>query len=1091
VASEARNAALRTSIHSGAGEGYAEHDGPATPGLRPIAWRISEALIRAFIFVVGCLTILVLSYLYGHRMLEGVLGGNDTTWALALVHWYGMWFPAIPNWYPLQGGGTPLAVFYPPLTSIAAVVIHRLTGLTEVQALAVFGFASVPVTAIGICLLVWTRLHRQMVALIAGLFYPLSGASWYWLTFMGMYAQAVSLMFVPFAFMLFDSYLFHSTQPGSELPSISRRLILPSAAILFALTFLTHPATAFVLSMAIMLQSIIVPVIKPPHQGRVSGLLISLRSALVGIGCGLGVAAFWVIPFYFTLSLANREGLTEFAAHQVPYTLPLGLLGIGEPNPSVFSAGLTFALPVAVFACLGVVRAVLRRNHALSWAILAGSFAIYTSMPGLWLGLVRVFEKLWAFTQARALVPSIILLPAVAAYGAEGGAKVILWAPLRAARILRRALSKRASTFSILSRMLDGVLLGVVTFGIVIVSVIALEGRLPNRNQFGGYGPPGAEGKLPFYFDDSEIRFRSSPDFSISAIPDPAAREAVAAVAQEIDLDQSVRIDNTPNLGGLTQALALYSDVTTLNAYNYQSSLIHSMWGYQQGLFYGETQATPQQIDQLAGWFGIQDVVLHKELDNLEKYDPLTWPVVAPTSAAGSSPIEIRQFTRAPAMASLLRTPKILVIGGFRDAIYEQVFRTFVDAGIPYDEALIVEGRHNIDDYTAEQLGKFDIVLLHGYGYKNEDRAWDLLGKYVQAGGSLYVDTGWQYWVPDWQMDQAPSVLPVQKLVWSEYDTTVEYIPGEVAPSDAAQVDDFAPLVWEGQSWGVSSPEGGLRSWASPVLSLGDHPLIAAGAYGNGKVVWSGMNLIGHAMTYDNNAERYFFQHLMLWLSPSVGYELPAPGVQRPDPDHISFQLDGPSIQGTSLLWREAYSPDWRASTVISGRRISIPIYRAGPGMMLLILPEIHSTNAVVEMEYSLGWGGWAGLGLTFMTAVGLALGVFMPGIFGPSRVHLTRARRESPHGSVAWASNLDDMTTTMDGPTLELEHRIDQALNTPTRTVSSGFEDEVDLDSHEGPAVTIKHAFDDDHAADQLLGWWEKKRSSEEPSGHEHEGHG
>jgi hypothetical protein len=1069
------------------------YDESTSRTFRPIAWRVLAMVSREAAFALGCFMILALAYLYGHSMLEGVLGGNDTTWALALVHWYDKWFPTIPNWYPLQGGGTPLAVFYPPLTSIAAVLIHRVTGLTEVQALAVFGFASVPITGIGIYLLVWTRLHKQMIALVAGLLYPLSGASWYWLTFMGMYAQGISLMFVPFAFMVFDIYLSQSTQAGAGRPSIGRRLVLPGAAILFALTFLTHPATAFVLSMAILLEAIVLPLVGPSLRGRLPALLISIRSALVGIAAGLALAAFWVIPFYRNLSLANREGLTEFAAHQVPYTLPLGLLGIGDPNPSVFSAGLTFALPVVVLACLGLVRAIFRRSHVLPWAILVGSFAIYTSMPGLWLGLVHVFEKLWAFTQARALVPSIILLPGVAAYGAEGAGKAILWAPVRAGGILFSTLSRHVLTSSFLFRMLDGILVTFVTFGVLIFSVVALEDRLPNRNQFGGYGPPGAGGKLPFYIEDSQIRLRSSPEYSISAVLDPAAREAVASLGRAIDLDQSVRIDNTPNLGGLTQALALYSDASTLNAYNYQSSLIHAMWGYQQGLFYGGTQATPQQINQLAGWFGIQDVVLHKELDSLEKYDPKMWPIVDPTHGSGSGPMEIRQYTEAPAMVSLLRAPKVLVIGGFQDAIYEQVFRTFVDAGVGYDQALIVEGAHDVDSYSAKQLAQFDVVLLHGYGYRNRDKAWDLLDEYVRAGGALYVDTGWQYWVPDWQMDQAPDVLPVEKLVWSEYGLSAEFSAGGPAAADDVLVDDFAPLIWEDQSWGVSSPEGGLRSWATPVLSVADHPLVAEGAYGSGKVVWSGMNLIGHAMAFGNAAEKEFFEHLILWLSPSTDPELPTPEVQRPDPDHIRFQLDGPIAQGTSLLWREAFSPDWRASTIINDRRVTIPIYRAGPGMMLLILPEIEGPSPVIEMDYSLGWGGWAGLGLSLAAAVGMTLGVVFPDFVDRGKRRLTRSHRELPHGSVAWAPNLGSETIDVDGRLGEQDARIDQSARAKSAEAAPTNEQQVDQGLPEDIQAWLAKAapFEDDPSADQLLGWWEKKRSSQERAGHEQEGHG
>jgi len=1052
-------------------------------GSRRFVWGVLASLIRGSAFMFGSFLIFVLTYLYAHSMLEGVLGGADTTWALALVHWYDRWFPSLPVWYPLQGGGTPLLFFYPPLTSFSAVLIHRLVGFTEAQSLAIIGFASVPITGIGIYLLVWARLRRQTLALIAGLFYPLSGASWYWLTIMGMYAQAVSMMFVPFAFLLFDAYISAAAQAETRKASLGRRLVLPCAAITFALTFLTHPATAFVLSMALLLHSIVLPIFAPSPSGRLPSHLASVRAALIGIASGLGIAAFWVIPFVRNLTLANREGLTEFAAHQVPYTLPMGLLGVGEPNPSVFSAGLTFALPVVVLAGLGLVRAVLRRGQALSWAILAVSFATYTSMPGLWLGLVRVFEKLWAFTQARALVPSIILLPAVAAYGAEGIAEAVLWLPLNARRVLGRAFSKPTLKPSTIPRMLTGGLVALTALGVAVGSVVALEDRLPDRNQFGGYGPPGASGKLPFYLEDSRLALRSPPTYSITATTDPGGRDAVAALETVLRLDEPVRIDNTPNFGSLTQALALYSEASTLNAYNYQSSLIHAMWGYQQGLFYGETHATPRQINELAMWFGIQNVILNREQDNLDKYDPDSWPVIYPVNSTDPDPMEIRHFTGAPPLGSLLRTPVVLVVGGSQNAVYEQVFRMFVDAGISYDEALIVEGGHNIDEYTADELQPFDVVLLHGYGYKNKDRAWGLLEEYVRDGGSLYVDTGWQYWVPDWQMEEIPMVLPVEKLVWSDFGMTTDFTISRAAVADGVQAADFSPLVWEGRPWGVSSAEGGLRGWASPILSVRGTPLIAAGTYGNGRVVWSGMNLIAHAMINDNSAERDLFDRLVLWLSSSPGSELTAPQVQRADPDHIRISLDEPTARGTTILWREAYSPDWRATSIVNGRRTDIPIYRAGPGMMLLMLPRIQEANTIVEMEYTLGWSGRVGVGLTLVTAVGLLLNVVFPGFLGRGSGGPVRRRRDLPQGSVAWAPNLGDPSSKQDGPVAETDPRMEQmsdiGFGGKPRTGQNG----IDLGVREDARASLRNERGSSSAAnpaaDRLLYQWESTRVS------------
>ncbi|MEW6567778.1 MAG: hypothetical protein AB1449_06355 [Chloroflexota bacterium] len=119
-------------------------------------------------------------------------------------------------------------------------------------------------------------------------------------------------------------------------------------------------------------------------------------------------------------------------------------------------------------------------------------------------------------------------------------------------------------------------------------------------------------------------------------------------------------------------------------------------------------------------------------------------------------------------------------------------------------------------------------------------------------------------------------------------------------------------------------------------------------------MVWSGINLIGHSTIYDNDIERVVLGRLIAWLAadPHLGV-LPAPQIIRDVPDQVAFRLSVPVLEGTRLLWREAYSPDWRAEVVIDGDRRPVRIERAGPGLVLLPLPAIAGQGAVVELEYT------------------------------------------------------------------------------------------------------------------------------------------
>jgi hypothetical protein len=287
---------------------------------------------------------------------------------------------------------------------------------------------------------------------------------------------------------------------------------------------------------------------------------------------------------------------------------------------------------------------------------------------------------------------------------------------------------------------------------------------------------------------------------------------------------------------------------------------------------------------------------------------------------------------------------------------------------------LVVEGVHLIDDYSIRDLREFDVVFLHGYGYQNRQLAWNLLEAYVEAGGALYVDTGWQYSTPDWEMPEAPAVLPVTALEWTDLGMTDAYL---IQDADFAAENDssaFAPLIWDDLPWNVSAPVD-LRQWARPILSVEGTPMIVAGEYGAGRVVWSGMNLVGHSVAYDNSAERELLGALIGWLAPRPETTLlPTPEVIRDHPDRIRFSLLEPTEGPTSLLWREAYSPDWRARLIVDGDEVDIQTYRAGPGLTLLRLPQIDAAGAEIRLDYDLGWIGIAGNAVSLVTLIVLLI---------------------------------------------------------------------------------------------------------------------
>jgi hypothetical protein len=148
------------------------------------------------------------------------------------------------------------------------------------------------------------------------------------------------------------------------------------------------------------------------------------------------------------------------------------------------------------------------------------------------------------------------------------------------------------------------------------------------------------------------------------------------------------------------------------------------------------------------------------------------------------------------------------------------------------------------------------------------------------------------------------------------------------------------------------------------------------GSYGEGKVVWSGLNLIGHAAAFDNPTERELIVSLMGWLvAADVAPRIQDLAIDRRDPDHVLLSLERPEESAGYILWREAFSPGWQSSAMIDGTRVSLPIYRAGPGLVLVIVPEAADPDLAVELRYGLGLTGLGGL---MISVTSLAIAAFL-----------------------------------------------------------------------------------------------------------------
>ena len=436
----------------------------------------------------------------------------------------------------------------------------------------------------------------------------------------------------------------------------------------------------------------------------------------------------------------------------------------------------------------------------------------------------------------------------------------------------------------------------------------------------------------------------------------------------------------------------LANDNTQIQLYINNLSLLHNLANYQSQMMYSRfpLHQKPGVLTELGKWFGLNYVYLSGT--PLEPHDFWTqdpnWIRIPPVSSASASKDQQeninegwREFTQATGDTTWDTRPKMLVVADNSRHFYDETFKFFTRGALLYEDGIPVLGKKNIDEYSLDELKQYDSIFMRSYGYKWQWNAYRLLDDYVKNGGNLIFDTGWQYNVPDYQLAKAPSFMPFGSLTWQNLDPdarlTVEdpVIAGDI---DSSQLGD---LKYGTASWGVSVPAN-LKSWAKPVVSADGKPLIVAGKYEKGKVIWIGFNIVAHAETKDSVEEAKLFRDLVSYVHEGRPTRTTyAVQKERISPDSVAFSLNQSVSTPSQLYFREAYYPDWRASLVSSNGNKNLTIQRAGPGFMLISLPPVTSGDKLL-LEIKPSVGQIIATIVSIITFAGIVIYLFIPQIF-------------------------------------------------------------------------------------------------------------
>lgn len=332
--------------------------------------------------------------------------------------------------------------------------------------------------------------------------------------------------------------------------------------------------------------------------------------------------------------------------------------------------------------------------------------------------------------------------------------------------------------------------------------------------------------------------------------------------------------------------------------------------------------------------------------------DPDLYKALPATGGAASLTYS---YLRPTPVALATGAPTVLVVG--QPENYRLVFRDLSYSGFDTSHVIPVQGSPYVDDYSDHALARFDEVLIYGGRAHDSVRAFQLLSTYVRSGGGLVVEAS----------DTTLGVgepFPVTGVARRDKDGEWRFKAQSSPVTDGVDFGSFSPARFGAGPWTVSAATG-VRSWAQPVLWSGADAVVVAGQLGQGRVVWSGLNLPFHIDSYRSDEESRFLTTAMSWASRAVGATSAVSSAHRDGPESMTVTVD-PSARG--VLFKETWFDRWHA--YVNEREVSIA--RAGPGFMYVTLPTDTRYPATVRWRYQKSAVDWLGIGISAATLVAL-----------------------------------------------------------------------------------------------------------------------
>lgn len=290
------------------------------------------------------------------------------------------------------------------------------------------------------------------------------------------------------------------------------------------------------------------------------------------------------------------------------------------------------------------------------------------------------------------------------------------------------------------------------------------------------------------------------------------------------------------------------------------------------------------------------------------------------------------EYSKASPILSASNAPTMLVIGEkAQNRSYDPIMRILAMHNLNSEVIVPIRGKIFLDDYSQEELSKFPLIILYEYRLKNASKGAKLLSEYLKQGGKAIIES-------------SSFVFEGQKLLLEKvlgFKSKVDVAEGETwgfsAQGDLTEGIDFtrfSPPIFEEYGWKYSEAELTQKNQI-PVLLNDQKIVIFRQKVGNGEMIWSGLNLLYHAVSYKNLEEARFIDKIIFsLLGTNQGPQtLPKSKTEFVNPQKRIIEIQEPA---EGVLLKENYFFNWQASFEKDGRKVNLKIYPAGPDFMYI-----------------------------------------------------------------------------------------------------------------------------------------------------------